>query len=81
MKLWLFFLPRFYKLSRRGAILAMVLFQRKSRGRARYSRFGGKRFALRRNGAMTPWMEKAADSALLRLFSQIVNSSEARYRD
>jgi len=70
------FFPRLYNLSRRWAILAMVPVSAQEETVWCFSRSDEAMRDIRKSEK-----EQAADLPLLRLFSQIVNSFEARYTD
>jgi len=70
------FFPRLYKLSRQRVILAMVRVSAQEETVWCLSRSDEPTQDVRKSGE-----EQAADLPLLRLFSQIVNSFEARYTD
>ena len=74
MAFWFF--PRLSKLSRQRAILAMVRVSAQEETVWCLSRSDEPTQDVRKSGE-----EQAADLPLLRLFSQIVNSFEARYTD
>jgi hypothetical protein len=70
------FSPRLYKLSRQWAILAMVPVSAQEETVWCLSRSDESKRDIRKSEE-----EQAVDLPLLRLFSQIVNSFEARYTD